>query len=587
MAYATGEQAYQQLYQALHQTKHEAVLTYFDSNWHGIKEQWVEGLKEQWMEGLKEQWMEGLKEQWVEGLKEQWVEGLKEQWMEGLKEQWVEGLKEQWVEGLKEQWMEGLKERWVEGLKEQWVEGLKERWVEGLKKQWVEGLKEQWVEGLKEQWVEGLKVQQRNFLTRTNNRVESINQKLKSVITKFSNIVLFFKDLKVALSMLETERNYRIAQIVQKTSVIRHAAGSPEEAYCEFLTPYAFRYVTEQLSAARSRDDTRETATFTSCDCGVCDFWTAMGLPCRHIFRRRLLAKEDLFDGQLVLRRWQKVYYLSSYEITSTVTPTATSTDAVDIRQLQLIEEEWKRDEVSAAVCQPAETAAHTDAKTAATETAAHADAETAVHADATETAATKTAAHADAETAAHAATETASHADAETATETVALLQPAPSILCVIPNQQQPLCLALDDIKMPPPIRKRGRPKGAEMTVIGLPKKRKMLTRPVPFLKRSSEEKECIIMRWFVKAEVAEKAMNGGELISCRAVEKRPEKVPMKCTDENVDLNRIRKYFRVAGWEALLRVVGKVTQNGVWKCKCVVKEQAHTPRKLALECEA
>lgn len=47
MAYAIGEQAYQQLYQALQQTKHQAVLTYFDSNWHSIKEQWVEGLKVQ------------------------------------------------------------------------------------------------------------------------------------------------------------------------------------------------------------------------------------------------------------------------------------------------------------------------------------------------------------------------------------------------------------------------------------------------------------------------------------------------------------------------------------------------------------
>ena len=44
--------------------------------------------------------------------------------------------------------------------------------------------------------------------------------------------------------------------------------------------------------------------------------------------------------------------------------------------------------------------------------------------------------------------------------------------------------------------------------------------------------------MRWFVKAEVAEKAMNVGELTSGRAVEKCPEKVPMKCTDDNVDLN-------------------------------------------------
>ena len=59
---------------------------------------------------------------------------------------------------------------------------------------------EQWVEGydnwhaIREQWVEGLKWCQRSFLTRTNNRVESINQKVKSVITKFSNIVTFFKD---------------------------------------------------------------------------------------------------------------------------------------------------------------------------------------------------------------------------------------------------------------------------------------------------------------------------------------------------------------------------------------------------------
>ena len=86
MAYASGEQVYGELYQSLQWTKHVAALTYFDSNWHGIKEQWVEGLK----------------------------------------------------------------------------------------------------------------LQQRSFLTRTNNRVESINQKLKSVITKFSNIVTFFKDLKIS-----------------------------------------------------------------------------------------------------------------------------------------------------------------------------------------------------------------------------------------------------------------------------------------------------------------------------------------------------------------------------------------------------
>lgn len=80
------------------------------------------------------------------------------------------------------------------------------------------------------------------------------------------------------------------------------------------------RYVTQQLSAARSRDDTHDAATSISCDCG---FWTSMGLPCRHIFRRRLSAKEDLFAGHLVLRRWQKIFYLASYDITSTVNSAA------------------------------------------------------------------------------------------------------------------------------------------------------------------------------------------------------------------------------------------------------------------------
>ena len=37
--------------------------------------------------------------------------------------------------------------------------------------------------GIREQWVDGLKNSQCNYLNRTNNRVESINAKLKSVIT--------------------------------------------------------------------------------------------------------------------------------------------------------------------------------------------------------------------------------------------------------------------------------------------------------------------------------------------------------------------------------------------------------------------
>lgn len=42
----------------------------------------------------------------------------------------------------------------------------------------------------------------------------------------------------------------------------------------------------------------------------------------------------------------------------------------------------------------------------------------------------------------------------------------------------------------MPPRMLKRGRPKGAGLTVIGLPKKRET-TGAIPFLKKSPSEKE------------------------------------------------------------------------------------------------
>jgi len=54
----------------------------------------------------------------------------------------------------------------------------------------------------------------------------------------------------------------------------------------------------------------------------------------------------------------------------------------------------------------------------------------------------------------------------------------------------------------------------------------------------------------------VAEAALNGEELIGTRGIEKCLEKIPMKCTDENVDLDRLGKYFTIAGWQALLCIV-------------------------------
>jgi len=62
--------------------------------------------------------------------------------------------------------------------------------------------------------------------------------------------------------------------------------------------------------------------------------------------------------------------------------------------------------------------------------------------------------------------------------------------------------------------------------------------------------------------------AMDGVELINAKVIERHPEMVLMKCIDENLDLNGIRKYYTLAGWQALLCTVKNVTQKGVWRCR-------------------
>ena len=72
-------------------------------------------------------------------------------------------------------------------------------------------------------------------------RVTVSNYSRKGEASNYSCFALCL--LQVALNMLETERNYRVAKIVQKTSVITLSAESADATYKEFLTPYAFRYV--------------------------------------------------------------------------------------------------------------------------------------------------------------------------------------------------------------------------------------------------------------------------------------------------------------------------------------------------------
>ncbi len=115
--------------------------------------------------------------------------------------------------------------------------------------------------------------------------------------------------------------------------------------------------------------------------------------------------------------------------------------------------------------------------------------------------------------------------------------------------------------------MRKRGRPKGAGLTVIGLPKKRgnSTSTRPKAFVLQSEWEKTrgmceiimypisssnisliiIVMLSWFLYKQVCERVVRGGDLAEEDEVECRPEKIPRKCLEDDVCLGHIRKYFK------------------------------------------
>ena len=61
--------------------------------------------------------------------------------------------------------------------------------------------------------------------------------------------------------------------------------------------------------------------------------------------------------------------------------------------------------------------------------------------------------------------------------------------------------------------------------------------------------------------------AMRNDVLIEEEDVEVRPERIPMKCLDENVCISRVRKYFTNDAWELVENVMKTMTKNQVWLC--------------------
>lgn len=167
-------------------------------------------------------------------------------------------------------------------------------------------------------------------------------------------------------------------------------------------------------------------------------------------------------------------------------------------------------------------------------------------------------------------------------------------------------------EIKMPPIIRKRGRPKGHNVTVIGLPKKKKFKSsrkKLLPFISMHISDKQkrnyatyitillcsnstefffsyLVMLRWFVSEELVDQVLKDDkQLIEEADVELRPEKIPDGIRDENVDIHLIRKFFTNDAWLVLYQATEMKRQSEVYVCKVCSSDLGKAPSIVCDHC--
>lgn len=197
---------------------------------------------------------------------------------------------------------------------------------------------------IRDQWVLGLKFGCGSFLNSTNNRLESINGKLKQVISRKTGFTVFLDQFFIIINALRTERDHKAAVSFQKTRIHVYSSGSAESSYAKLLTPYAFRFVLKQMTLIDkvqeilpSEDDyvtnsTNEGQIVVSLrDCS-CIFRRSMGLPCRHMLSLAKKLEKPLFNELLCDKRWTLDYYRQVHRVFDTApdepTSYVTSTEA-------------------------------------------------------------------------------------------------------------------------------------------------------------------------------------------------------------------------------------------------------------------
>lgn len=180
---------------------------------------------------------------------------------------------------------------------------------------------------IQEQWVAHFVNRSQNFENRTNNRLENLNQKIKTVVTKYSSLGVFFNDLITLVSSFNAERDHIAALDVMRQSLQRNNTAYDNQ-YAKYLTRYAFSKYKAQSDKSQDIEfirlsdidaecferNVRINITHQNCSC---QFFTSMNLPCSHIIAFLLLSPDqEVFNPNICHNRWQREtsQYMSEFD---------------------------------------------------------------------------------------------------------------------------------------------------------------------------------------------------------------------------------------------------------------------------------
>ncbi|KAF0706194.1 zinc finger SWIM domain-containing protein 3-like [Aphis craccivora] len=408
---------------------------------------------------------------------------------------------------------------------------------------------------IREEWVTGLAFNSGNFLNATNNRLESFNSKLKSVIPTFSNLSEFFKQLFVVLKCVRSERDSKTIGIIQKRPT-KQFRNDDEYKYYKLLTPYAFNYLKQSLTST-DNSNVLSTTTLTK----LCDKrWTRNYyyksqtilkeplLPCEGetpVFvdiqpkntKRLLSANEKFQKSSIKLSKLAELLSISSQH-----------TYERRMAQLKNIISLWSKNEEISIVKlsnMPSTRKITLDSDMLSTSLVGE-------------------------------AIDQPDEYPFNSGTG-----QSISNKIDII--QTENVKIAIKDIKLPIKVKCCGRPKGATKTTIGLQIKRKPV-KPVPFVLLNYLIKENLVMEWLTNKAVVKRVRKEKYIIQEGDVQ-HPENVSNGIVENEVDVGSIKPYCSKEAWRAVISLMKIKKKNTIWICPTCNYEIEEQPSILCDSC--